>query len=132
MFRTATTRCFTIAFREQDAVLEQSTDPASAPYAAVAAAAYGADLERIEVAPDIVSLLPRVIWHLDEPIADPAAIATLLIERGREDRPATVLLSGQGADEVFAGYRVHQMDRWARVLRAFPSGVAGHVDTQGS
>lgn len=111
-------RCYTIAFRAGDSALEQSADDAK--YAALAAAVYRAKLERIEVAPDVVDLLPRVVWQLDEPIADPAAIATLLISEAA--RPtSTVLLSGQGADEVFAGYRVHQMHRWAQLLAALPS-----------
>jgi asparagine synthase (glutamine-hydrolysing) len=114
-------RCYTIAFRTQDSVLEQSADDAR--FAALAARAYGADLERIEVAPDVVELLPRVVWHLDEPIADPAAIATLLISEAA--RPtSTVLLSGQGADEVFAGYRVHQMHRWAQLLATLPPALS--------
>ena len=115
-------RCYTIAFRAEDSTLEQSADDGT--YAALAADAYGAELDRIEVAPDVVELLPRVVWHLDEPIADPAAIATLLISEAA--RPtSTVLLSGQGADEVFAGYRVHQMHRWAQGLSVLPAFVSG-------
>jgi asparagine synthase (glutamine-hydrolysing) len=117
-------RCYTIAFRAEDSTLEQSADDAR--YAALAADAYGAELERIEVAPDVVELLPKVVWQLDEPVADPAAIATLLISEAA--RPtSTVLLSGQGADEVFAGYRVHQMHRWAQVLAALPPSVAARA-----
>ncbi len=117
-------RCYTIAFRAEDSRLEQAADDAA--YAALAADAYGAKLERLEVAPDIVDLLPRVIWHLDEPIADPAAIATLLISEAA--RPSsTVLLSGQGADEVFAGYRVYHMHRWAQVLAALPRSVSAQA-----
>ena len=117
-------RCYTIAFRAEDSTLEQSADDAK--YAALAADAYGAELERIEVAPDVVELLARVVWHLDEPIADPAAIATLLISEAA--RPtSTVLLSGQGADEVFAGYRVHQMHRWAEALSVLPPFVSANA-----
>lgn len=117
-------RCYTIAFRAEDSTLEQSADDAT--YAALAADAYDAELERIEVTPDVVDLLPRVVWHLDEPIADPAAIATLLIS-GAARPTSTVLLSGQGADEVFAGYRVHQMHPWAQALAALPPSVAARV-----
>ena len=49
------------------------------------------------------SLLPEAVWHLEEPVADPAAISTYLICReARESMP--VMLSGMGADEIFAGY----------------------------
>jgi asparagine synthase (glutamine-hydrolysing) len=117
-------RCYSIAFRTEDSRLEQSADDAR--FAALAAGVYGAELERIEVSPDIVDLLPKVVWHLDEPVADPAAIATLLISRAAKPT-STVLLSGQGADEVFAGYRVHQMHRWAEALGRLPGPVAGSV-----
>ena len=121
---TSAPRCYTIAFRSEDSALEQSADDAR--FAALAAQSYGADLECIEVAPDIVDLLPRAVWHLDEPIADPAAIATLLISEAA--RPtSTVLLSGQGADEVFAGYRVYQMQRWAQLLANLPAGVSARA-----
>ena len=112
--------CFTIGFRGEDSVLEQSS--ADARYARLAANYLGAEFHNIEVAPDIVDLLPKVIWHLDEPIADPAAIATYLIcEAARSN--VTVLLSGQGADEVFAGYRVQAMSDWADRFGHLPKAV---------
>ena len=112
--------CFTIGFRGEDSVLEQSS--ADARYARLAAEYLGAEFHNIEVAPDIVDLLPKVIWHLDEPIADPAAIATYLIcEAARSN--VTVLLSGQGADEVFAGYRVQAMSDWADRFGHLPKAV---------
>jgi asparagine synthase (glutamine-hydrolysing) len=92
----------------------------------VAAQSLGARLHEIEVSPDIVDLLPKVIWHLDEPIADPAAVGTYLIcEAARPD--VTVLLSGQGADEVFAGYRVHTMSSWADRAGHLPAGLRKNV-----
>ena len=112
--------CFTIGFRGEDSVLEQSS--ADARYARLAAEYLGAEFHDIEVAPDVVDLLPKVIWHLDEPIADPAAIATYLIcEAARSN--VTVLLSGQGADEVFAGYRVQAMSDWADRFGHLPKAV---------
>jgi asparagine synthase (glutamine-hydrolysing) len=112
--------CFTIGFRHSDSALEQSSDDAR--FARMAAESLGARFRNIEVAPDIVALLPKVIWHLDEPIADPAAIATYLIcESAKSD--VTVLLSGQGADEVFAGYRVQAMSDWADRAGRLPAPV---------
>jgi asparagine synthase (glutamine-hydrolysing) len=118
--------CFTIAFRSEDSALEQSSDDSR--YARLAAQALGADFHDIEVAPDIVDLLPKVVWHLDEPIADPAAIATYLISEAA--RPEVkVLLSGQGADEIFAGYRVQAMSDWADRAGHIPSFVRRKVVT---
>ena len=56
--------------------------------------------------PDIVDLLPKLVWHMDEPVADPAAITTYLICAAARER-LTVILSGMGGDEIFAGYPRH-------------------------
>jgi len=66
----------------------------------------GSRHSEIVVEPDVAELLPKIVWHLDEPISDPAAITAYLV--CREAKPtATVLLSGVGGDELFAGYRKH-------------------------
>ncbi len=116
---------YTIAFSGQDARLEQSAGE-DAHYAKLAADHFGAKFHSFEVAPDIASLLPRVIWHLDEPVADPAAINTLLISEAARSQ-VTVLLSGQGADEVFGGYRVHLADRFGRWARMIPRWAREHL-----
>ena len=108
---------YTIAYQTEDARLEQSGEDRY--YARRVAEYFGANHHEIEVQPDIASLLPEVVWHLDEPVADPAAITSLLICRAARPE-VTVLLSGQGADEVFAGYRVHRNDRFARWLSCIP------------
>jgi asparagine synthase (glutamine-hydrolysing) len=110
-------KAYTIAYRQEDALLEQCGDDAR--YARMVAKHFHADYHEIEVAPDIVDLLPKVIWHLDSPVADPAAISTYLICKAA--RPEMkVLLSGQGADEVFAGYRVHTAHRVAEHVKNIP------------
>jgi asparagine synthase (glutamine-hydrolysing) len=113
-------KAYTIAYRTEDAELEQSADDAK--YARKVARQFGADYHEIEVAPDIVDLLPKIVWHLDSPVADPAAIATYLICKAA--RPEIkVLLSGQGADEVFAGYRIHLAHRLTESVRRIPAVV---------
>ena len=104
--------------------MEQSSDDAR--FARLAADKLGAEFHNFEVEPDIVDLLPRVVWHLDEPIADPAAIATYLIS-GAARPMVTVLLSGQGADEIFAGYRVHGMSDWADRAKHLPTFLRKHA-----
>jgi asparagine synthase (glutamine-hydrolysing) len=111
-------KAYTIAYRFEDAELEQSADDAK--YARKVARQFHADYHEIEVAPNIADLLPKVVWHLDSPVADPAAITTYLISKAA--RPdIKVLLSGQGADEVFAGYRVHMAHRLAERIRRIPA-----------
>ena len=67
----------------------------------------GIRLHEIEIRPDIVDLLPRMVDILDEPIGDPAAINTLLMCDAAREAGVKVLLSGMGADELFGGYRKH-------------------------
>jgi asparagine synthase (glutamine-hydrolysing) len=81
--------------------------PDDAIYARKVAARYGIDLHEIEISPDIVGLLPRVVDILDEPIGDPAAINTLMMCEAARERGVKVILSGMGADELFGGYRKH-------------------------
>jgi asparagine synthase (glutamine-hydrolysing) len=111
-------RCYTIAFQKEHARMEQSGDDRS--YARLVAERFGVEWHELVVAPDVTSLLPKVIWHLDDPIADPAAIATYLICQEAK-ASSTVLLSGQGADELFGGYRVHLIEKLGRRLRLLPA-----------
>jgi len=73
-------------------------------YARIAARAYGIPHQEIVLSPNVTELLPKMVRHLEDPVADPAAINCYLVcEAARET--STVLLSGTGADELFGGYR---------------------------
>ena len=96
---------YTITFRPEDQRLEAMPDDAF--YARKVAAQYGIKLHEIEISPDIVGLLPRMVDVLDEPIGDSAAINTLLMCEAARERGVKVILSGMGADELFGGYRKH-------------------------
>src|SRR5207244_3793577 len=74
------------------------------PYARIVADAFATDHHEIIVRPDIGQLLPKLIWHLDEPIADSAFITTYLVAKMARET-VTVILSGVGGDELFGGYR---------------------------
>jgi asparagine synthase (glutamine-hydrolysing) len=113
-------KAYTIAYRAEDSRAEQSNEDAK--YARVMARACGADHHEIEISPDIVDLLPKVVWHMDEPVADPAAITSYMICQAAREQ-VTVLLSGQGGDEIFGGYRVHLADRLSRPLSLWPQFV---------
>lgn len=74
------------------------------PYARRVAELFGTDHREIVVKPDVTSLLPRLLWHMDEPVSDTAFITTFLVsEFARRD--VKVILSGVGGDELFGGYR---------------------------
>ncbi|MES1245324.1 MAG: asparagine synthase (glutamine-hydrolyzing) [Acidobacteriota bacterium] len=71
--------------------------------AAAVARALGTDHRATEVRPDLADVLPRIAWHLDEPFADPSSVPTWYVSRETRRR-VTVALSGDGGDELFAGY----------------------------
>jgi asparagine synthase (glutamine-hydrolysing) len=110
---------YTIAFRPEDQRLEAMPD--DAVYARKVAARFGIKLHEIEISPDIVGLLPRIVDVLDEPIGDPAAINTLLMCEAARERSVKVILSGMGADELFGGYRKHLACVMASKYRRLPS-----------
>jgi asparagine synthase (glutamine-hydrolysing) len=114
---------YTITFRPEDHKLEAMPD--DAVYARKVAARFGIDLHEIEISPDIVHLLPRMVDILDEPIGDPAAINTMLMCEAARERGVKVILSGMGADELFGGYRKHLACLMASRYRRLPGAVRG-------
>ncbi|MFL5512040.1 MAG: asparagine synthetase B family protein, partial [Gemmatimonadales bacterium] len=103
--REPSIEAYTITFRPEDQRLEAMPD--DAVYARKMAAHLGIQLHEIEIAPNVVDMLPRVVDVLDEPIGDPAAINTVLMCQAAREAGVKVLLSGMGADELFGGYRKH-------------------------
>ncbi len=114
-------QAYTIAFRDEDARFEAMPDDAA--YARSFASELGITLNEIEIDPDIVDALPRMVEMLDEPIGDAAAINTYLICRAARDAGVKVMLSGMGADELFAGYRKHLAALIAARYRRLPAGM---------
>jgi asparagine synthase (glutamine-hydrolysing) len=89
------------------------------PYARQVARLFNTEHHEIVVKPDVVGLLPRLLWHMDEPIADSAFITTYLVSAfAREE--VKVILSGVGGDELFAGYRRYQGHYYNRFFRWLP------------
>ena len=121
---------YTIAFRAEDQRLEAMPDDAR--YARKVADQYGIKLHEIEISPDIVDMLPRIVDVLDEPIGDPAAINTLLMCEAARERGVKVILSGMGADELFGGYRKHlacvMASNYGRLPGFARAGVRATVD----
>ncbi|MFI6409823.1 asparagine synthase (glutamine-hydrolyzing) [Streptomyces sp. NPDC050548] len=121
---------YTIGFRAEDAKFEAMPDDLR--YARQVAQQFGVDLHEIEIAPNVLDLLPQMTYSLDEPIGDPAAINTYLICMAAREAGVKVMLSGMGADELFAGYRKHFANllalRYQRVPRPLRRGVSGVVD----
>ena len=119
---------YTITFRSEDQRLEAMPDDSF--YARKVAHQFGIKLHEIEISPNVVDLLPRMVGILDEPTGDPAAINTLLMCQAARETGVKVILSGMGADELFGGYRKHMACVLAERYRNLPAGarrVAGSV-----
>lgn len=101
----ATVDAFTISFSTQDQKFEQTSD--DTVYARRVAKHFGFQLHEFQIQPDITKLLPLMVWHMDEPLSDPAAINTYLMAKAARDLGIIVLLNGVGGDEIFGGYRKH-------------------------
>jgi asparagine synthase (glutamine-hydrolysing) len=82
------------------------------PYARSLKEELHVDYHETVLTPDLAEQLPRAVWHMDEPVADPAALTTLLICQAASER-LTVVMSGVGGDELFAGYPRHRAARLA-------------------
>ncbi len=107
-------RTFTVGFDYEHDEVEQ---------AAATARALGCIHTQIECRAADVSLLPEIVWHLDEPLGDPIVIPMYQLAR-QAKQDVTVVLTGEGADETLGGYLFHkallaggQLARLPRVVR---------------
>lgn len=109
-------RTFSVGFAGGGGIDESGAARAVATY-------LGTDHHELMVEGDAVELLPTVVYHLDEPFADAAALPTYQIA-SLARRQVKVVLTGEGADELFGGYRsiralyftapVERLPNWAR------------------
>jgi asparagine synthase (glutamine-hydrolysing) len=77
------------------------------PMANIIAQKYGTDHHEIVIRPDVGSVLPRIVQAYDEPFADPSAIPSFYISE-YASKFVKVILTGDGGDELFGGYRRHR------------------------
>lgn len=111
--------CFTIDLNIKDQENEGFAD--DLPYAEIVAKALSIPLYVLNVNPDIVELLPKMVYHLDELQADPASINVLLIAEEAKKHGIKVLLSGTGGDDLFTGYRRHFAVNYEKLWIWLPS-----------
>lgn len=69
---------------------------------------------------DFTDNYERVIYHLDSPVADPSVVAIYLISK-EAAKHVKVVLTGEGSDELFGGYRIYDTVRSSAFLARFPS-----------
>ena len=91
------------------------------PYAKLAAETYGTQHHDMTItAKDFAAFLPLYVWHMEEPVCEPPAIAMYYVSRLARDY-VKVLLSGEGGDEAFAGYSNYRNLVWLeRIKRGVP------------
>jgi asparagine synthase (glutamine-hydrolysing) len=92
---------YTIGFNKRD--LKDDVILSDLEYARLAGEILNVNYNEIIVNPDVTRLLEKLIWHMDEPLPDPAAITTYLICKAAKEK-CSVMLSGVGGDEIFGGY----------------------------
>jgi asparagine synthase (glutamine-hydrolysing) len=106
---------FSVGFEERDAN--------EFPYARMAATAIGAQHHEVVVSSrQFFATLPRLVWHEDEPIAFPSSVPLYFVsELAREH--VKVVLTGEGADELFLGYNRYRVTAWNERLGSVYSQV---------
>jgi asparagine synthase (glutamine-hydrolysing) len=116
-------KTFTIGFEDSEGFDER-------PFARAVAERFGTEHHEDVAHPETVELVERLVWHHDQPFGDSSAVPTFLLNQMAR-RHVTVALSGDGGDELFAGYErfvagvaVDQVLRLPTALRAVGRGAA--------
>lgn len=109
--------CYTIAFDEG---MDSEGNCNDLPYAQTVSKHLQMNLKVLRPTAEMIHHLEQMIYHLDEPQADPAAIHVYLIAQAAKQDGIKVLLSGTGGDDIFSGYRRHQALQLSRLLAWLP------------
>ncbi len=107
-------KTFSVGF-EDDAFDER-------PFARMVAERYGTEHTELMVEAPVADILPRLVWHYDEPFGDPSAVPSYAIAQLTR-KYVTVVLNGDGGDENFAGYNRYTIDRLFRHADAVPGAL---------
>src|SRR6266571_9547905 len=117
-------KTFSVAFKEREAnELE---------YARLIAESYKTNHHEVVVSPeDFFSALPKLVWHEDEPLAHPSSVALYFVSR-LASKHVKVVLTGEGSDELLAGYAryrktIYNLALGARYHGAVPAGVRNAI-----
>jgi asparagine synthase (glutamine-hydrolysing) len=101
------------------------------PYASMVSDKY--QTEHYEVmlgAEEFVELMPKIVWHLDQPIADQAAVANYVVARKAREH-VKMVLTGEGGDELFAGYARYVGEQFSPMFQYVPKPMK-HLIMHGS
>jgi len=90
-------------------------------YANIVAKKFGTEHHELDVDMNSLDVLPRIVWHLDEPLADASCIPLFLMSE-LTNKYVKVILSGEGSDEIFAGY-----DKYKPLYYGGKFGIIAHM-----
>ncbi|MEW5977039.1 MAG: asparagine synthase (glutamine-hydrolyzing) [Acidobacteriota bacterium] len=107
-------KTFSIGFKEGDYN--------ELPYARQLARHIGTEHHEFIVEPKAVEILPKLIWHYDEPYSDSSALPSFYLAQMTREH-VTVALNGDGGDEAFAGYEKYLAMGLLRLLNGWPSAL---------
>src|SRR5208283_22606 len=90
------------------------------PFARLAAMKYGTEHREMTItSKDFMDFMPKYIWHMEEPVCEPQAVALYYVSKLAKSF-VKVLISGEGGDEAFAGYSIYRNLLWLeRLKKAF-------------
>jgi asparagine synthase (glutamine-hydrolysing) len=94
-------KTFSIGFEEEEF--------SELPYARQVAKHFGTEHHEFVVRPDLISVLPHLVWAYDEPFGDPSMLPTYYVSKLAREY-VTVVLTGDGGDEIFGGYEHYQRE----------------------
>ena len=125
---------FTIGFEDGPLADER-------PYARIAAEHFGSEHHEVSIGPEeFRDFLPKYVWHMEELVCEPPAVALYFVTRLAHQAGIKVVLSGEGGDEGFAGYNTYRHQLALERIGAWPrplphavaklAGVAGHLTGQ--
>jgi asparagine synthase (glutamine-hydrolysing) len=102
---------FTVGFSDPGVIDER-------PFANLAARRYGTDHHEMTISSkDFADFLPSYVWHMEEPVFEPPAVALYYVARLAKDY-VKVLISGEGGDEAFGGYQTYRNLVWLERLKS--------------
>lgn len=69
---------------------------------------------------EYVEKLPKIMWHMDDPLADPSCVPLYFVSREAR-KHVTVVLSGEGSDELFGGYNIYREPESLKIFQSIPA-----------
>lgn len=92
------------------------------PYARLVSKHFSTEHQEFVVKPNAIEVLPKLVWHYNEPFADSSAIPTYYVAKMTKDY-VKVVLTGDAGDENFAGYRRYLFSKWVSLFTKIPEKV---------